>query len=582
MFKALITNLDIYSTDFHLRINGQTKFKTFSGGFLSMFTLALLTFSILEFGKNFYLRKNPAIQSETSKFKQHPELINDVTMNSMIKESDSILEMKVSSKLYKNGLIFQINLENDIVPHRLLRICDFDSDFTTFCLKLSELDLINYDKLGNKVLKPFSINLVSCKNVEIDEMFGVQCFPSFMEDRLVSSYIYLSLTTVNLDRNLYGKPFFMDSINFTYLLTSTSPVSLSIKYSIFNIYDDKGWISSNPEIYNPLDFSTVISGETPLTTNALKFLLKIDPNESLVWVFRTYEKIQGLLARIGGFIKVIVLIFSTINNMIKSFSYDLFFIASTFKLTYHDDNKPNTIIDPFSYESRSITNRNNRRDKPQKKEKPPSNDPKDLVKNITRENIKGDFFWTYILSQIRILFGKTIKETDKAKNLKLYKVQSALEITQKKRGIDYILKKLNEFEIIQQMILNQSQILALSCIEKPEVGMGNISVYGSDTQIKYDSLLLMNEKERDEELVNYFVSRTACNEMDTTDYYLLNSMKDNIKDEVLRKCKGNDDDMTNISLSQSFSNDTSNIISNRSSINGTSNDKLPKISNKTY
>ena len=75
---------DIYGGEFNLRINGQTKFRSVTGGFFSFITMAIFIWTVISFGKDFYQRKNPKITMQDGFFNENDKTTQDTVVTRVL------------------------------------------------------------------------------------------------------------------------------------------------------------------------------------------------------------------------------------------------------------------------------------------------------------------------------------------------------------------------------------------------------------------------------------------------------------------------------------------------------------------
>ena len=151
-----------------------------------------------------------------------------------------------------------------------------------------------------------------------------------------------------------------------------------------------------------------------------------------------------------------------------------------------------------------------------------------------------NFIWTYIKASFNLFIGKRIKIKEyleqQIKNEKIYKLQSALEITYKKKSIDYILSKIHEFDVLKHFWMNDDQFLALSMIENPCVGKDNSNI-NNDRIMMLNNFLLMDKEDKEDRIISYFseILRDQGEHMSDIDYKLLNSLNENVQSKINEK-----------------------------------------------
>ena len=120
-------------------------------------------------------------------------------------------------------------------------------------------------------------------------------------------------------------------------------------------------------------------------------------------------------------------------------------------------------------------------------------------------------------SLLYLIINKKYKVTNEKnpKEIEIYKLRNALEITDKLRDIQYIHKKLHEFEIFKHMFLNESQILALSSVEKPLLNKNTLDY--TDLMMNHYNYILMGDEEKEQIIISYFSDKLKIDALEGID-----------------------------------------------------------------
>lgn len=558
-FQNLISKFDLFSYDFHLRINGQSKYKSLEGGALSLFTLSLLIIIINVVISDFYQRNDCVTSVNSYKYSTY---MKDIGINNINLGEDNTnpIILKFPKVFYRNGYLPIFLPEEDSSLKTLyLPICGESLSEVFFCLDIRKIPILSVSKsMKNMKFSSFYINLVNCNSNNLFNLneINIKCFPTKEQLSAISGQVYLTTSSIMFDRENYNIPYDTFQVDYNYFLSNKTPFFLKSDYTLNFFNDDKGWVSSNYFNHYKLDMSTITIDKLGGAINDINFSIKFNIKDIFLKYTRRYSKFSNVLSEIGGLLKVLITICSLISNIITSFSYDMFFIANSFKLISFDDSHS-------SREDRNEYNHDNKiyvEDMKNKdfttnnenfKTRPSSSSLKPVP--ITKSNIRGRFFFNYIFSQIKLFFGIFTVTSYKKPYIsnKQNNMQTALEISHIKRGFDYFYQKIREFEIFQQMFLNEAQILALSCIEKPEIG--NITTIGVDgvnkRTLRSDYNLLLDPDEKREIITDYFSDCLFRKTLTEFDVFIMNSLNSNIKSDINNKFSKNDLEFTSICMS---------------------------------
>lgn len=525
----LLKIFDIYSQKYTMKINGQQRFKTLSGGIISLISIILLVLIFIKFGANFYLRINPNINTLISNFQN---------------EFDSF---QYSNKFNRVVISIQPNMT-------------LDYDF-----KVNEEPFIDCNMKEIKNIKDYSYGKrYLCSDFQFKDTVYIRKKQNtaggsmnFLDNMLKLDDFTLFLTSIF--------PYKDDYENFFHEKTEIiSDAKIRLGYSnIYTIYfnkyflkDDKGWLleSYEEKLYfglNSISFQGSYSSAQSMVTIKLVLL-----NETYFY-YRTYEKLQDLLARIGGLMKVISFIAMNLNYLLTVYSIDMMFILSSFKFyeSFELEEKENRKLKGKLNEFNRNHNNNRHESKQSKdsKRKIVNNSPvpvreqsSNLSKTENEKLTRTDFqekankFWfpLYLKSYLNIITGKKVNFKEEVIDEDLFKFQTAAEICEYTRSINYLDEKLFELEFIKTKLFNENQILALSIAEKPYLTRNNN--YCSETIMKVYKNFLKTRLEKEEEVVNYFSDKLRASQFETselskTDLDIINLMSKEVKERISKK-----------------------------------------------
>jgi hypothetical protein len=339
--SSIVKKFDIYGNYFQLRINNQTKFKTFSGGLLSLITLIVLILCIISFGKDLFERKNPKISIEEGLF-QYGEvpLLNGTEYP--IKPA-----LMAIQKSFSDIAKIKINyITNGTRVSRYLDECDKDymekhfpeynytvsaNVITNYCFNFNDYMLsdsvyinLSYDEC--KKMSQSSLNYFTQK--------GITCNPA--TGSIQSTFILLHTKQLGFKPD-DEKPFLNKTLKYSLSFSSSFYTNVMIYWNLQYLQDDVGWLiddiveSTNLAPQPEQILQSFYATPTQLPNFVISFYL----NDKFKKYNRTYIKLQDVLAALGGFMKLILTLLNVLSIFIRCYLIDLYIIDEKFQLEKH-------------------------------------------------------------------------------------------------------------------------------------------------------------------------------------------------------------------------------------------------------
>ena len=338
---------DIYGSDFNLRINGETKFKSAPGGILSMLTIAVLIWTVVSFGRDFYLRENPRITIEDGIY---PGSEIPVLNGSNYQERILVLQYeKIFDKMIK-PMTMQINEDGsskdiyltecskEYLYNKTIITPDLNSiyeSYAFYCIKLNDFNIggkpTSVDSSGPL---PLIIQWNDCNQLDDSEILTnnlTSCDKTF-NDTLSIMRMTVWYEKIGFSPNSKN-PFVKKLSSFFNVFNTEKSTFLYYPLNLFNLKDDIGWISN--DVQTSLDFNiapgNIIS--YPETVKELKYprsYVIIYVSDDFKVFSRTYSKLQDLLATIGGFMKLVFSILNIFNTFIRIYLIDYYLVNKLF------------------------------------------------------------------------------------------------------------------------------------------------------------------------------------------------------------------------------------------------------------
>jgi hypothetical protein len=332
----IIKIFDIYGNFLNMRINKQNKFKSFAGGILSLLTIFIMVFCFISFGKDFYKRENPLVLREDGFFNTNttPSLIgndypNKTFIFSYFKSLDSNLKLKL-----------QIN-QNGSLIYRYLNYCNEDYlknnsiVFNTLELTQKAFYCLNSNDF---LIRPensqaLAISLETCDNIAPD---------------LIKTYKYencvknSNFTITQLSFNIFSEktgfspdkenPFIKRFSKTGFILSSSVYTSILLSFSMNSLFDDRGWIVNSIQNFTDINLSITSNFQNlPASPKFPAVTIAFQVSADYVNFYRTYSKLQDLLASVGGFMKLVMTILNIFNLIIRSYLIDWYIIDKQFE-----------------------------------------------------------------------------------------------------------------------------------------------------------------------------------------------------------------------------------------------------------
>lgn len=526
----MISKFDIYGSPYSLKINQQTKFKSTSGGILSIITMIILVYSIIAFGKDFYNRKSPKtfVEDRVDLSIENIDLesTNNKSLYLILRVGLAFRKALVMKFIKSSGEIiaFQQCSKNEL---NYLGLRQYYSTID-FCLNLrNELDTINYSG-GITTAIGDIIQISHCTAYKTCNIVHSNAIP-------IS--VLMPMINFNSDNYDNGMEEQYEIVN-TLMFSPGIYSNMSILGSLSILSDDKSMLIDDPIQTRKLGFISLTekyNNPTSYSVTEISFSL----SKTFKYSQREFMKFQNFLAIIGGFMKLILILVETINNLLKLYFIDMYFILSSFKFyeSFDDEEKAMFHTDKRKSKLRGSNAATIAELKEFSNDKKPDASKCKLVQTADqRYKERKCWFLLYLRSQINLFCGKRVRLVGDVGDEDLFKFQCATEVCNQTRGVDYLSNKLFEVEVLKTLLLNDKQILAMSMIERPYLTKNN-SEYSTSILKTYRNLL-RSKDENEEEVVNYFSDLLIWGNMDELskkDLDLMNSLSEKLRIRINKK-----------------------------------------------
>jgi hypothetical protein len=337
--QSFIKLFDVYGNYFQMRINNQAKFKTLLGGIFSIITFIILILCLFSMGSDFFTKQNPKISIEEGLF-QEDEI---PTLNGTEYPLKPVLILV--SKSFSNIAKLKINVVNskaNTLTTKFLDECGLDyikehfpeleksytNSITSYCFNLNDYPL---DQWGM-----YSITHSECSVIESSVLQnmtdkGITC--------RTNSTTVLPVTFFTLYTKQIGfkpeleNPFINKTVKYYFGFINTFKTTVNINWNLNYLSDDHGWIADN--MYDTTELAPQQESQRLLPTDAKKvpvFSVSFTLNEKFRRFTRIYQKLQDILASLGGFMKLIFTVLNLISMLIRTYLIDLYIMDEKFEI----------------------------------------------------------------------------------------------------------------------------------------------------------------------------------------------------------------------------------------------------------
>lgn len=347
--NKLMLDLDIFSSDVQLRVqNGNTKYKTKMGGFLSFLTFLLILASLGYFLNHFFERKEAIIiynskttnQVNVTNFNEYPFLARFSDTNSLTKDdADKIYVFILQYWWAKNmsdpkQTLIQFRENIPMVPCEVNNPVHFNPKYVDLFRNQTDLHTFlcpNYTKnysiyglYGDSVeYSYFHLMARTCNQV------STNCISSNDANTYLDN-VYFDMRTITHDISPHtNKPYTPTIQGERFPITNSLRIRLWMYIESVVYKSDFGYIFEETKeskfhkinSFNK-DIFLIKAGTVPFTFFGITLLNYREVSQYT----RTYTKAQTLLANVGGIIRGLTLIGYILNFIISEKLFNLFLI----------------------------------------------------------------------------------------------------------------------------------------------------------------------------------------------------------------------------------------------------------------
>jgi hypothetical protein len=327
--KNLLWNIDLFGTFFQFTIFKQEKFTTSLGGIISLGYIVIIGITVAFLSKNFYTRDSPRSYQEIVDTLVEPEPFSVTTESLPLCWSIMVNDTKRvndTQKIYLNvnHTDWLINKESTKVFSKRVNETsifgkeDFKWSTNWWCLNLGSNATFG-GGLFSRTIDWYSFFISNCPDKDIYP--DRECTPlSEVKEYLKSTKTLIEFLYPSYNYNAH------DPLHIQWIKYST-PISIGLSQSdqIYlrnvTIQLDEGWAGSEG---NTTTYLSLFSRDVSFTFNPytelgdseeyLFYKSEVYIDRTNVKYFRSYMKIQEVLAEVGGIINIMMLCFKLLSD----------------------------------------------------------------------------------------------------------------------------------------------------------------------------------------------------------------------------------------------------------------------------
>lgn len=283
----------------------------------------------------------------------------------------------------------------------------------------------------------------------------------FIQQSLNSANFAMYFTTNAIDPSNFGNPIESYGKQIYTPISSSTLTYIEMLFGHFDFVTDQGFLFTDSRKITSatfLDNRQILSFRSDIV---VQIDMKLDKIKNIY--SRSYQKIQNVLASIGGIIKALMIMSSLIVKPFIRLNFRLNLANTIFNFKTDEDNSK---IILKKREKKNIKNKKKQKNSKNFEnitENHNNNRPNLLSRSDTSKISLS--YCGYLMS----FFKKcSISNTKKLLNKGLLQIDEVLDIS-------YIMKKLVEIDILKLLLLNDDQINLFECIPKPTISINDDS-----------------------------------------------------------------------------------------------------------
>lgn len=342
---SLLKYFDIYDSKVNFKINGKKGFATELGGAFSLLTFFSIVSTIIFFGSDCYNRTNPHVFNQYY-FPEQSEktLITNENFNVAWRIEDGearlfnftkvfypriryVLYERNKTTLELQGTFHYFSIKkcrNTTINPKYMKNINLND---WYCLDFSEFKVYMGGDWSKDFIGLIGFEILFCPNNDFKSMLCTD-FSTLRQNLGVLDALYLSIIypEVYVSNTDLIEPVKFQLKNY-YNTINVNANKIDRLFLNKNRYvDDQGWIFQSKTEYShisgyyfdkSLDYKT--DEEFKINETSLLYTFNIFMDDKYIVYYRKFMKIQELAATVGGFMKVILLLFEILNFLPNSF-----------------------------------------------------------------------------------------------------------------------------------------------------------------------------------------------------------------------------------------------------------------------
>ena len=561
--KNFLRWLDIFGIKIEINMDKKARYNTTIGGFFTLIMALLCTLLFLEFGTDMYYHSNPTTISSTIHQKspvrtpfstekyflmfgvQAPNFVQfmDDTIYTITATNTRISKLpNGDNKSYNMQLV---PCSEDLLPsqpnlHEYFMTASGSPLSTVYCIKNLENYYIEGTFAGD-VYSYIDIKVKPCVNKTADSSAPI-CKPMEYIKKM-SGYFTFMTTDYLIDPQSFESPGKAAGVDY---YTPISPniakkTTRFIGTSRINSDDGVFFSSKNQYVYPNYNFDkeTMFIGDD--TKNyMMDFVIRMDQSENVYT--RKYQKMQDVLADMGGFIQIIFWIIMVMTFPFRIKKYNEKMINSIYNFENDELDTADKSKKISKFQSVKILKTPDKAKSKNQDSTKSSNFKQIFVKNDLYEN---QFFKFLAKIKNKLPFKLTLYEflpgfliSNPKKTPKIKRFEKAISAIQEKLDVSYILKKFYELDKLKMLILNKDQYHLFEYQPKPvilknakiDLGAKNFSFISYETS--------KDVRGKIKKMFNAYNNIKKKNELTILDQQLIDMLDDQVKEimEVFLFC----------------------------------------------
>lgn len=339
MFGKLILSIDKLGSPYNLKHQGEPRFRTYLGGALTIISIIIFLIFFFLTGIDFYLRINPHLSMSktlTNEYFNYTLKKENFLFAFRIESNGVILERPDLFHIEPHYIVFNQTeqgmqkIVDEIIPYHRCKFEDanyhqvYNSSVMSQFLCLDQPSehegYVGGGLYDAKFIKYFKIKFSHCSAAgKANKEKNITCSKNYTEFHNLffktALYVKYVIQSYYVDSSDYEDPFKLsfDSMYQTMELNTQKKIYFYFKKGILN--DNKGWIlneENSKELFGldrqRLDFK---DGNPDYSQNVF-YEINLYFDRIVESFSRKYQKIQDVLAGVGGLIKIITFVFGNL------------------------------------------------------------------------------------------------------------------------------------------------------------------------------------------------------------------------------------------------------------------------------